>query len=86
MNITKLEGWILSAKPDAIIAEIRRRIRQALGDEVENKTMITASHGYYRISFKTSVPDALDVWNNLSFRRGAVKQLAKDLRAAKRKR
>lgn len=89
MTNKQLEGWLLSAKPDEIIAEIRRRIREALGDEVENNTTIVASHGYYRMQFSGggSFPSDENVgaWYDVNFRRGAVKQLAKDLSAAKRK-
>jgi hypothetical protein len=37
-------------KPDQVVALIRKRIRQTLGDKVENKATVFASHGYYYVS------------------------------------
>ena len=39
-------------KPDEVIAWINGEIREGLGDRVENKARIYASHGYYYIKLK----------------------------------
>jgi len=35
--------------PDQVVALIRKKIREALGDAVENNATVFASHGYYYV-------------------------------------
>lgn len=37
-------------KPDQVVALIRKKIREALGDKVENKATVFAYTGYYYVS------------------------------------
>ena len=37
-------------KPDQVVALIRKKIREALGDKAENNATVFASHGYYYVS------------------------------------
>jgi hypothetical protein len=37
-------------KPDQVVALIRKKIREALGDAVENESTVFASHGFYYVS------------------------------------
>ena len=36
-------------KPDEVVALIKKKIREAKGDDVENLSAVYASHGYYLI-------------------------------------
>jgi len=37
-------------KPDEVVAQILKKIRELFGDEAQNESTVFASHGYYYIS------------------------------------
>jgi len=45
---------LLKLKPDAVIAYVRGVIREKLGDEAENATVMFAEHGYYFLTIVDS--------------------------------
>jgi hypothetical protein len=63
-------------KPDEVVAQIRKRIRDIFGDAKENRTRVWASHGYYYIEFKKKYP--------VIIRRGEVVNYFKALAASEK--
>lgn len=65
--------------PDEVCGWIQKQIRNIAGDDVENKTDVYASHGYYYVYFPLFAGLAgLDhIW-----RRSRLPELVKQMRAA----
>lgn len=63
--------------PDVVCALIQHKIREILGDEVENKSSVYASHGYYYIE----LPDGVVCRDlNGAYRRNQLPAVFKEMR------
>lgn len=66
----------LTARPREIEAYLREQVRKALGDDVENASSITSSHGSFRVILHIDKEV-----HEFNFRRGSAKKIAKAIRA-----
>jgi hypothetical protein len=66
-------------KPREIEAYLREAILKTFGDEVENRSSVTASKGYYSVYI---VADEKQ-FNFSNFRKGEAGKIAKSIRALK---
>jgi hypothetical protein len=66
-----------TARPREVEAYLRESIRRIYGDEVENKAIVTSSHGYYDIEM--TVDNEIFMFKN--FRKQSAKKIVKAIRA-----
>lgn len=67
-------------KPRDVEAYLREQVLKTFGDEVENKTIIQSSHGYYSVGIRIDTKRYLSFTN---FRKTDAPKIVKSMRALK---